>query len=159
MRVGLREQHQGEGTHRGDGHKEVLVEHLAIHDVAPRLEQHVVAGDEVRHQEHDEFQVHRIGFAAHVAGKRNEFGYREHQREQHQRHNDTVACTFLFLIHGRPPSGANMRIGSWQIRTPHSQSRLGSTETAAGRIAQRQRASAGWSCRARSSCRSSPPRP
>ena len=62
LRVGERD--HGECANGGDGHEQVLVEHLAVFDVAGCPQQHIVAGDEVRHEVQREQQVDRSGLAA-----------------------------------------------------------------------------------------------
>ena len=62
LRVGERD--HGECADGGDGHEQVLVEHLAVFDVAGCPQQHIVAGDEVRHEVQREQQVDRSGLAA-----------------------------------------------------------------------------------------------
>ena len=99
VRVGIGEQHQGKRANRGNGHKEVLVEHLAVADVARRLQQNVVTRNKVRDKEQNELKVQRVRLTAHVLCKRHEFRYREHRSEDNERRNNTVARPFLLLVH------------------------------------------------------------
>ena len=66
VRLRVREQHQGKSAHRGDGHEEVLVEHLTVNDVAHRFVQHIVACDKKRDKVQSELKVQRVRFAANI---------------------------------------------------------------------------------------------
>ena len=63
MRLGVGEEDHGERADGGDGHEEALVEGLAATDVAPRLEKHVVPGDEVGDEVEREARVQRAGLS------------------------------------------------------------------------------------------------
>ena len=74
---------QREGADGGHGHQEILVEHLAVEDAAPRLPQNVIANDGVDRQV--QRQPQPAGDGDHV------------QRRQHHRREDN-AYQHLFLL-------------------------------------------------------------
>ncbi len=77
---------QQHGSHRGNGHQEVLVEHLPVADAQCRLAQDVIAYNEVGHQVQCEPQIPLHG--------------REVQRHHEDcRCDDAVQHFFLFLCH------------------------------------------------------------
>ena len=81
------------------GHEQVLVEHLAVFDVAGCPQQHVVAGDEVGHEVQREQQVDRSGLAAKHIGQRQQVLGGEYDGEQGQRDQDAVAPLTLLFVH------------------------------------------------------------
>ena len=86
MGVRVGKEHEQKGAHRGHGHEEVLVEHLAVTDVFGRLEQHVVAGHQKRYQEQ-----HELGpKGARAEPRPEQAGGLEHDggHEQGKRHKD-----------------------------------------------------------------------
>ena len=74
----------GKGTHRGNGHEEILVKNLPVGDSHKRLPQHIVADDEIGNQE-----AHCLKPAA----ERQEL----EQNQQHRSRRNAVADLFLFF--------------------------------------------------------------
>ena len=79
---------QGHRTHGGNGHQEVLVEHLAVENAAHGFFQHVVADDKVGHQIQRQLQQ---------AGGRHKV--QDHQ--QRRRNKNALQHFLLFFRHER----------------------------------------------------------
>ena len=63
MRIGIGEEHHGKRADGRDGHEEALVERLAAADVIECLLEHVVAGNQKRHEEQHKAGVDVAGFS------------------------------------------------------------------------------------------------
>ena len=100
MRPRFREKHHGKRADGRDGHKEVLVEDLAVADVLDGFDDDVVAGDEVRDEEERELEVDGVRLAAEPRAKREELRCREDDEEDDERDNDAVAPLDLLFVHG-----------------------------------------------------------
>ena len=83
----------GEGTHGGQGHQEVFVEHLAVFDVADGLVQHIPADDGVGRQVAQGGQQALL--RQHAQGAQH---FDHHQ--QRRRNYDAPNHFFLFFAHG-----------------------------------------------------------
>ena len=71
-RLSVGERDHGECADRGDGHEQVLVEHLAVFDVAGSAEQHIVSGDQIGNQVQGEQEIDRSRFASEQVGERQQ---------------------------------------------------------------------------------------
>ena len=91
MRLGLGEEDEGERADRGDGHEQVLIERLAVRDAVNRPSQHVIAGDEVRHEKEAELDPKAM-FAFDQAGVRDDLHHDEY------REGRAHACEHLLLL-------------------------------------------------------------
>ena len=88
--LALAEEAGAKGPHRGQGHEEVLVEHLAVGDVADSPPEHVPADDEVGGQKQGEAPKALIG-------------HQYRGDEQHRADGDADEHFFLFACHSGCP--------------------------------------------------------
>ena len=91
MGAGVGEEYERKCADRRNGHKEILVEHLTVFDIARRFEKNVVASNRIRNKVQHEFRVHRIAFAAEPNGKRRQLRKSEYHRKQNECDNDALA--------------------------------------------------------------------
>ena len=103
MGAGVGEEYERKCADRRNGHKKILVEHLAVLDISRRFEKNVVAGNRIRNKVQHEFRIHRIAFAAEPNGKGQQLRYGEYQRKQNERKNNALSPAPQFLIHGNNP--------------------------------------------------------
>ena len=80
VRVGVGEEYHGKCADGRDRHEEAFVESLAAADVAERLLEHVVAGNQERHQEQHEAGVD-VARGAEYGGKGTELVEGVHHRK------------------------------------------------------------------------------
>ena len=99
VRLGVGEQYEGEGAQRGHRHEEALVQRMASGELLGGFGQHVVAGDEVRHEEQREFGIEGL-VAADAFDKAGGLAGQDGE-EQGERDDDAVAPALLLGGHGR----------------------------------------------------------
>ena len=90
VRVGIGEEHHGKRTDGRDCHKETLVEGLATADVVVCLLEHVVAGNQKRHEEQCEAGVD-VARGAECGGEDAKLIEGVHHGKNAQRYQDAVA--------------------------------------------------------------------
>ena len=90
VRVGVGEEHHGKRADGRDGHEEALVERLAAADVVVCLLEHVVAGNQKRHEEQCEAGVD-VARGAECGSEGAELIEGVHHGKNAQRYQDAVA--------------------------------------------------------------------
>ena len=96
--VGVWEEHHCKGADRCHGHEEALVERLAVRDVARRLDEHVVACDEVGDEVEGERSVDVSG-RPEGAGEKPGLVHNHDDGKDGDGDDDPVAPPTLLLVH------------------------------------------------------------
>ncbi len=99
VRLAFGKKDEGKRADGGDGHEQVLVEGLAVHDAVPGAREHIVAGNEVGHEEAGKLDPQAV-FELEGAGNRAGL----HDGEDAEGDKDAVEALFVRGVHcGRPP--------------------------------------------------------
>ena len=91
MRAGVGEKYERKCANRRYRHKEILIEQLAVFDIARSFEQNVVASNRIRNKVQRKFHIYGIAFAVKPIRKGQQLRKSEYHRKQNERDNDALA--------------------------------------------------------------------